>query len=174
MFCNRFYVFLLRASLIPWSSSRPSPLKGRKFFFKIFCPGSRTGAGGAPGDRCFSVFNPYDTFYHTAISMFIILLAEALTSPQNVSPGAPGDTLAPKWRKGRKGRGTIRGLHYKREITILAKHTKTHSRLFPMRRNITKFPLAVVFLLYASPFIYSQRVFFIWWMNHLPCKFQCT
>ena len=38
---------------IPWSSSCPSPLKGRKFFFKnFFCPGSRTGAGGAPGDSC--------------------------------------------------------------------------------------------------------------------------
>ena len=35
-----------------------------------------------------------------------------------------------------------------------------------MRINITRFPLAVVFLLCASPFIYSQRTFFILWTNH--------
>ena len=43
---------MLRTSTVCCQLPPSSPLKGLKFFFKnFFCPGSRTGAGGAPGDR---------------------------------------------------------------------------------------------------------------------------
>ena len=42
---------MLRTSTVCCKLPPSSPLKGLKFFFKnFFCPGSRTGAGGAPGD----------------------------------------------------------------------------------------------------------------------------
>ena len=42
---------MLRTSTVCCELPPSSPLKGLKFFFKnFFCPGSRTGAGGAPGD----------------------------------------------------------------------------------------------------------------------------
>ena len=45
--CERSHGYF-RVGVIPISDF---PLKGLKFFFKnFFCPGSRTGAGGAPGD----------------------------------------------------------------------------------------------------------------------------
>ena len=43
---------MLRTSTVCYELPPSSPLKGLKFFFKnFFCPGSRTGAGGAPGDN---------------------------------------------------------------------------------------------------------------------------
>ena len=52
---------MLRTSTVCYELPPSSPLKGLKFFFKnFFCPGSRTGAGGAPGDICTT---PTHTFF---------------------------------------------------------------------------------------------------------------